>query len=115
MKKTTTTLALTLIILTFLLTDPVDLVMPTPIQMTILALVVLLYVLFVGMIFREKPRDEREVALLAQSSRVAFLTGTAVLVVGIISQLLRHDLDNWLIWTLSSMVLAKVIWLNKNT
>ncbi len=60
-------------------------------------------------IWRESPRDEREYQLAAQTGRLAYLTGAAVLTVGVAVQTLQHHLDVWLVIGLACMVLAKVI------
>jgi archaellum biogenesis protein FlaJ (TadC family) len=59
-------------------------------------------------VWRESPRDEREYQLMAQTGRSAYLTGAAVLTVGVAVQTLQHHLDIWLVIGLACMVLAKV-------
>ena len=74
----------------------------------IAALTVLVFGLGV-FIWRETPHDEREYQLMAQTGRSAYLTGAAVLTIGVAVQTLQHRLDIWLIIGLACMVLAKVI------
>lgn len=119
MKKSTsnsksTILAIILIALTFALTDPIDLLMPTPIQMTLLGITVIIYLFFAAFIFKESPADEREVYVLNSSSRHAFLVGTSLAMVGITIQIFNHSLDHWLVWVLSGMLITKIIIINKN-
>lgn len=102
-------LAIILITLTLALTDPIDLIMPTPIQMTLMAIIALTFIAFAGLIYREKPKDEREAFLLNYSSRSAFLVGSSLLIIAIFTQLYSHSLDNWLVWILSAMILTKII------
>jgi hypothetical protein len=59
-------------------------------------------------VWREKPRDEREYQVMAQSGRSAYLIGAAILTVGVAVQTLQHHLDIWLVVGLAGMVLAKV-------
>ncbi|MBI3589373.1 MAG: hypothetical protein HY093_03110 [Candidatus Liptonbacteria bacterium] len=42
------------------------------------------------------------------ADRIAFLVGTATLVIAIIIQSFRHELDVWLVVTLGVMILAKI-------
>jgi membrane glycosyltransferase len=60
-------------------------------------------------VWREKPRDEREYQLMAQTGRSAYLTGAAILTIGVAVQTLQHHLDMWLVIGLAGMILAKVI------
>lgn len=96
------------------LTDPVDFLMPTPIQMTILALAVIVFGIFIGLMFKEKPADERETHLLHSSSRTSFIVGTIMLIIGITLQTLQGKLDHWLVWTLGLMVITKTMCLYKS-
>jgi hypothetical protein len=113
-KNLTLGTAFIFVALIFGLTDPVDILMPTQIQMTLMVLAVVAYGGFLGLLFKERPADEREEVLLNQSSRMAFLAGTAVLMTGIILQTLNHTLDHWLIWALGVMVVTKVLWLYRS-
>ncbi len=78
----------------------------------IVVCITILAVLVFGLgvfVWREKARDEREYQVMAQTGRSAYLTGAAVLTVGVAAQTLQHRLDIWLVIGLASMVLAKVI------
>ena len=100
--------------LIFALTDPVDFLMPTEVQTTILMIAVSVYGIFAGLVYKENPSDEREEHLLFRSSRAAFLSGTAVLIAGLVKGTLTHTLDPWLVWSLGTMVAVKVLWLYRN-
>lgn len=113
MKVSHLAVVITFVLAVFGLTDPIDILMPTSIQMSLLILATLLFVFIFAFIFKEKPQDEREAHLLNLSSRNAFLAGTLVLFVGIINQSLTHTLDNWLVWAVSTMVIVKYVTLNK--
>ena len=116
MKKRHTELGIAFIFIALIigLTDPIDLLMPSEVQTTLLVLVVVVYGFFAGLMFREKPLDEREELMLHQSSRAGFLVGTGVLLLGVVYQVANRSLDNWLIWALGSMVIVKVVWLYKS-
>ena len=79
----------------------------TYILLALLFLISLLYALF---IWRERPQDEREHAHRAFSGMIAYLTGVAVLVTGIIYQVLYiHSVDTFLVATLAGMTIAKYV------
>jgi hypothetical protein len=78
----------------------------------IVVCIAMLAVLVFGLgvfVWREKPRDEREYQLMAQTGRSAYLTGAAVLTIGVAVQTLQHRIDIWLVLSLAGMVLVKVI------
>lgn len=68
---------------------------------------VILFCIFASFIWKENARDERENLHKMIAGRIAFLAGSAVLVIGIVLQSLSHQLDVWLVITLVVMILAK--------
>jgi len=76
--------------------------------MMVLGLIVVFFV-FASFVWRENARDEREGLHKMMAGRIAFLAGTATLVIAIIIQSFRHELDFWLVLTLGIMILAKII------
>lgn len=83
--------------------------MPNAILMMMILCLVVLFSLFAIFVWKEHSRDERESFHKMLAGRTAFLVGTALLVVGIIVQSFKHEIDPWLVITLSLMILAKVI------
>ena len=83
--------------------------MPPILLMMMIVGLIVVFALYASFIWRENSKDEREGFHKMMAGRVAFLVGTAVLVVGIIIQSFRHDLDFWLVLTLGAMILAKII------
>lgn len=53
--------------------------------------------------------DERENYHRLSTSRNAWLAGSGVLIIGLITQALAHSIDPWLVYTLVIMILVKVI------
>lgn len=102
-------ISLVLIVLTVFLLNPFHFWMPTMLHMVVMALTLVIFALFAVFILREKVRDEREVSNRMFSGRVAFLTGSAVLTVGILIQSLKHVVDIWLVIALVVMVLSKLV------
>ncbi len=102
-------ISLTLIILLILFLNPFEFWMPNIILMMMILGLLLVFSVFASFIWREKSRDERESMHKMIAGRIAFLSGTAVLVIGIIIQSLKHELDFWLIFALGVMILAKIV------
>ena len=98
-----------LIILLGLLLNPLGFWMPTTFHMAIVLGLVVVFALFSSFIWRENARDEREGLHKMMAGRIAFFAGTAVLVIGIIVQSFKHELDFWLVLTLGTMIFAKII------
>ena len=102
-------LSIVLVILLFLLWNPMGLGMGSSVEMLIVLGLTLAFVVFAIFIWREKASDEREEAHFSFAGRTAFLAGSAFLVLGIIVQTFRHSLDMWLVGGLVVMVLAKML------
>ena len=98
-----------LIILLILFLNPFDFWMPTILLMMMVLGLVVVFAIFASFIWRESARDERESLHKMMAGRIAFLAGTAVLVIGIIVQSFKHKLDLWLVLALGAMILAKII------
>jgi hypothetical protein len=102
--------SLAFIVLLALKLDPLDLLMPNKVQMSILALLVAAAGLYAGILFRQKARDEREALHLYRASRFAYVAGVALLVLGIVVQSFRGGgTDPWLFYILAGMVLVKLV------
>lgn len=89
--------------------NPFNLLMPPSVVMMLIVGLIVFFGIFGAIIWKEKPRDEREALLSQRAGRIAFLTGTTVLVIGITYQEYYHTLDSWLIYALVAMILGKVI------
>ncbi len=98
-----------LIILLVLFLNPFGFWMPTTLLMMMVLGLVVVFALFASFVWRENHRDEREGLHKMMAGRIAYLTGTALLTLGIIVQSLNHELDPWLVFTLTGMIVAKVI------
>ncbi len=100
--------ALGLLVLLGIKWDPFHWFMPDALQMFILCILIALFGLFAGMIFREKAADERESYHLHKASRAGYLTGIVTLCGVIIYQDLNHRLDPTILLVLALMVLVKL-------
>lgn len=101
--------SLVLIMLLILLLNPFHFWMPDAFLMMMIVGLIVVFALFAGLIWKENARDERENLHRMLAGRIAFLAGSASLVIGIIFQSFKHELDFWLVFTLSVMILAKII------
>ena len=101
--------AFVLILLVGTLLNPFNWFMPGPVVMMLILSLVVVFILFTAFIWKERARDERELWHRTIAGRVAFLSGTAVLILGIIIQGLNHNVDVWLVLTLTVMIFAKII------
>lgn len=77
-------------------------------ESTVILLFILMVILFIGFIWKEKVKDERESLHRHISSRFAYLAGVAVLAVGIITQTINENLDPWLVVVICIMILGKL-------
>ena len=102
-------ISFTLVILAVLLLNPFHFWMPNMMHMVMLAFTLVIFALFTVFILREKVQDERDTVHRMLSGRVAFLTGSALLTIGIVVQSLQDAVDVWLVVVLVVMVLSKLV------
>lgn len=86
-----------------------SLLMPMSMATTFSIALIVAFFLFIVFIFREKPQDERENVHKFMAGRIAFIVGAIILITGIIYQTFQHNIDPWLIYTLSGMILTKLV------
>lgn len=88
---------------------PKTFVMPTSVQMLLLAIVLGLLAAFLVLLWRESPSDEREAHNQATASRFAYIVGSVVLIITMVTQSLHHRLDAAIPITLLAMIATKLI------
>jgi cobalamin synthase len=98
-----------LAIIALLAVAPDSFVMPSSLQMLILATVLGLVATFLVLFWREQPDDEREMQNQALASRSAYTVGSLVLIAALIVQSLHHNLDQAIPLALLAMIATKVI------
>ncbi len=101
-------ISIILIILAVILLNPLDFWMPQPVEMSIMVSLAVVFIVFSLLIWQENAKDEREALHRYIAARFAYISATAVLILGIILQSLRHILDPWLVIAIVVMVLAKI-------
>ena len=106
-----------LVLIAVLLLNPFNFWMPDMMVMGMLVLTLVLFGIFATFVLREKTVDERDAVHETLAGRNAFLAGSAVLILGIVSEGYTHTVDPWLVVTLVVMIVAKIatrIWSDKN-
>ena len=88
---------------------PKTFVMPTSLQMVLLAIVLGLLAGFLALLWREQPNDEREAYNQALASRSAYIVGAAVLIIAMLIESLHHKLDPAIPIALLVMIVTKVV------
>jgi len=89
--------------------NPLDLLMPQQMHSLMVPLLVLLFIIFAGLLWREQPGDEREELHKFIAARFAYFAGILVLVIGIIMQSTKDVVDPFLIIGICVMLLAKIL------
>lgn len=89
--------------------NPTNLLMPDSLTLMLILGLILGFLGFTGLIWREQASDEREATHIEKAGRYSFFSGAAILVVGIVVQAMKHAIDPWLLYALSVMVLTKLI------
>lgn len=100
--------AVLLVALLFVLTDPFMYWMPPMAAMVALVSVAVLLLVWAGFVMYESADDEREAMLRMNAGRVAYLAGIAVLTAGLLVQGFTHDIDPWIAGALAVMVVSKL-------
>lgn len=98
-----------LLVLLYIIFNPFSWFMPGYLIMSFLIAAIVLYVAFATFLWKENKGDEREQYHRLFADRIAYLVGSAVLLIGIVIGELGHALDPWLIYALAIMVIAKVV------
>lgn len=89
--------------------NPGHLAMPdSVISMLVLGLIVA-FLTFAAFLLKEKSEDEREAIHILTAGRISYLVGVGTLIVGIIIQGLRHNIDSWLVIALCAMIFSKLL------
>lgn len=89
--------------------NPTNLLMPDSVNLMLILGLILGFLAFVGLFWKEQTGDERETMHMQKSGRISFFVGATILVIGVVIQTLDHNIDPWLLYALSGMVLTKLI------
>lgn len=101
--------AITILGIAILFLNPGNLTMPdSTVSMLIVGLIIS-FLTFAAFLFREKASDEREAVHILTAGRISYLVGVGTLILAIILQALKHDIDPWLVIALCAMVFSKLL------
>lgn len=103
------TLLAALIGLLLFFLNPVLIFLPRPMHPFMIPLLIILFIIFAAMLWKERPTDEREQLHTLIASRFAYFAGVTVLTIAIIIQHAQRSIDPWLIIAICIMLLAKII------
>jgi uncharacterized membrane protein len=101
--------SLGLLVLLYIIFNPFGMFMPGYLIMGFLTAVIVFYIVFATFLWKENNGDEREEYHRLFADRIAYLAGSAILLIGIVVSELAHALDLWLIYALAIMVIAKIV------
>lgn len=109
-----TIITATLVLILIAVLNPTGLLMPMSYGTTLILALVVAFIAFSSLIWKEHSRDEREDHHRQRAGRISFFVGTSVLVLGIAVQglpIFYHtpEVDPWLILALIAMVLSKIV------
>src|SRR5258708_2508728 len=89
--------------------NPLDLLMPQQMHPLMVPILIILFVIFAGLLWRETPGDERKQFHKFIASRFAYFAGVSTLIIGVIFQSFDHVIDPWLIIAICITLLAKIV------
>lgn len=101
--------AIAILGIAFLFLNPGHLTMPDTMVSMLIVVLIVSFLTFSAFLFREKASDEREVVHVLTAGRISYLVGVGTLVVGIILQAVKHEIDSWLVIALCAMVFSKLL------
>jgi 4-hydroxybenzoate polyprenyltransferase len=101
-------LILALLITALFALEPFGIVMPSETQMISAGVLLGLLVFTIGILWQEKPTDEREEEIINSRGKNAFYIGLSVGAIGIIVGAFTHKIDWWLVAVVGSMLMIKL-------
>ncbi|MBI5613382.1 hypothetical protein HY947_00490 [Candidatus Gottesmanbacteria bacterium] len=102
-------ISLALVGLLVFFVNPVDILMPQPLHPFMVPFLVVLFIFFTGLLWKESPGDEREQLHKLIASRFAYFASIAILIFGVILQSFKGEVDPFLILGICIALLAKII------
>ena len=102
-------LAALLLITAVIALEPFGIVMPTSTQMTAAGVLLGVLIVCIGVLWQEKPADEREESLLDKRGRQSFYVGLVVGSIGVVVSAFQHKVEWWLAATIGSMLIIKLL------
>ncbi|MEK7551258.1 MAG: hypothetical protein AAB532_01525 [Patescibacteria group bacterium] len=88
--------------------NPLDLLMPKELHLFMVPTLILFFVIFAGVVWKEKTTDERQELHKLIASRFAYFASVTILVIGIIYQSYYGSIDPWLVIAVCVILLSKI-------
>ena len=101
-------ISLALIGLLVFFINPLDLLMPHMLHPFMVPFLIVLFIIFAGFLWKEKPGDEREQMHKFIASRFAYFATIAILIVGVILESFKGEIDPWIVIAICVGLLAKI-------
>lgn len=101
-------ISLVLIGLLVFFINPLDLLMPQQMHPFMIPILVLLFIIFTALLWKETPGDEREQLHKFIASRFAYFAAVSILIIAIVFQSFHGQIDLWLIIAICITLLAKI-------
>jgi hypothetical protein len=101
--------AIAILGIAILFLNPGNLTMPDSMVSMLIVSLMVSFLTFAAYLLREKSSDEREAVHILTAGRISYLVGVGTLIVGIILQALKHEIDPWLVIALCAMVFSKLL------
>lgn len=97
-----------ILIIAIIFLNPGKLAMPETVNSMLIIGIIVSFLAFSALIFKEKSKDERENLHALNSGRFSYLAGVGALIIGIAFQASVHEIDPWLVIALCAMIFAKI-------
>lgn len=101
-------ISLALIGLLIFFINPLDLLMPHALHPFMVPFLLVLFIIFAGLLWKETPGDEREQLHKFIASRFAYFAVIATLIFGVVFQSFKGEVDPFLIIGICIALLAKI-------
>ncbi len=101
--------AIAILGIAILFLNPGHLTMPDTMISMLIVVLVISFLTFAAYLFREQSSDEREKVHILTAGRASYLVGVGTLILGVILQALKHEIDPWLVLALCAMVFSKLL------
>jgi|SRR5581483_5575945 len=102
-------ISLILIALLILFLNPLQLAMPGSMHTAMVPLLIILFIIFSAILWKEAPGDERQQLHKFIASRFAYFAAISTLTLAIIVESLQRKLDPWIIIAICVLLLAKIM------
>jgi hypothetical protein len=89
--------------------NPGHLTMPDSMVSMLIVGLIVSFLTFAAYLLREKSSDERETIHILSAGRISYLVGVGTLILGVVVQALKHEIDAWLVITLCAMIFSKLL------